>query len=152
MRDAILLELMDVDSATRSNVTKSARIGDGAARIEQTQDDRALQSFPRHRIQVDRYAHFSVELQLGRVSERGIFAHFFSCIFYTHFIYLLKRLFFLPSRISRHSFEWKREECYLIRKPDPAVLVAITKEVPGRVKSSAVQILDYNLNRHVFTS
>jgi hypothetical protein len=60
---------------------------------------------------------------------------------------------FLPVFILRvgfrHSFEWKREECYLIRKPDPAVLVAITKEVQGRVKSSAVQILDYNINRHV---
>jgi hypothetical protein len=43
-----------------------------------------------------------------------------------------------------HTFEWKRESCYLIRKPDPAVLVAITKEVH---KSSSVQILDYNLNR-----
>jgi len=48
---------------------------------------------------------------------------------------------------EEHSFEWKREECYLIRKPDPAVLVAITKDIQGRVKSSAVQILDYNLNR-----
>ncbi|KAI0291875.1 hypothetical protein BC826DRAFT_1021441 [Russula brevipes] len=48
---------------------------------------------------------------------------------------------------EEHAFEWKREECYLIRKPDPAVLVAITKEVQGRVKTSSVQILDYNLNR-----
>jgi hypothetical protein len=47
----------------------------------------------------------------------------------------------------RHTFEWKREECYLIRKPDPPVLVAITKEPPGRIKSSLVQILDYNINR-----
>lgn len=49
----------------------------------------------------------------------------------------------------RHVFEWKREECFLIRKPDPAVLVAITtkKETAGRSKTATVQILDYNLNR-----
>jgi len=41
---------------------------------------------------------------------------------------------------EEHHFEWKKEGCYLIRKPDPAVLVAITK-------ASTVQILDYNLNR-----
>jgi len=38
----------------------------------------------------------------------------------------------------------------LIRKPDPAVLVAITKEVrevQARSKSTSVQILHYNLNR-----
>ncbi|KAJ7072525.1 hypothetical protein C8F01DRAFT_1104263 [Mycena amicta] len=46
-----------------------------------------------------------------------------------------------------HEFEWKREECYLLRKPDPPVLVAVTKEPPGRLKTTAVQILDYNLNR-----
>ncbi|KAA1475541.1 hypothetical protein DENSPDRAFT_842339, partial [Dentipellis sp. KUC8613] len=46
-----------------------------------------------------------------------------------------------------HDFEWKREECYMLRKPDPAVLVALTKEPPGKLKTSAVQILDYNLNR-----
>ncbi|CAL1715544.1 unnamed protein product [Somion occarium] len=48
---------------------------------------------------------------------------------------------------EEHEFEWKREECYILRKPDPAVLVAITKEPPGRLKTSTVQILDYNLNR-----
>ncbi|THH10762.1 hypothetical protein EW145_g1104 [Phellinidium pouzarii] len=48
---------------------------------------------------------------------------------------------------EEHSFEWKREECFLIRKPDPPVLVAITKEPPGRIKTKAVQILDYNINR-----
>ncbi|KAH8105550.1 hypothetical protein DFH11DRAFT_1644548 [Phellopilus nigrolimitatus] len=48
---------------------------------------------------------------------------------------------------EEHEFDWKREECYLIRKPDPPVLVAITKEPPGRIKTKAVQILDYNLNR-----
>lgn len=48
---------------------------------------------------------------------------------------------------EEHTFEWKRESCYLIRKPDPAVLVAITKEVQARSKSTSVQILHYNLNR-----
>ncbi|KAI0690208.1 hypothetical protein BC835DRAFT_1365514 [Cytidiella melzeri] len=48
---------------------------------------------------------------------------------------------------EEHEFEWRREECYIIRKPDPAVLVAITKEPSGRIKTSSVQILDYNLNR-----
>ncbi|KAF5351540.1 hypothetical protein D9758_007242 [Tetrapyrgos nigripes] len=48
---------------------------------------------------------------------------------------------------EEHEFEWKREECYLIRKPDPPVLVAITKEPAGRLKTQSVQILDYNLNR-----
>lgn len=49
---------------------------------------------------------------------------------------------------ARHEFEWKREECFIIRKPDPAVLVAITKEAAGRLKTSTVQILDYNLKRY----
>lgn len=49
--------------------------------------------------------------------------------------------------MSRHEFEWRREECFLLRKPDPAVLVAVTKEPSGRLKTSSVQILDYNLNR-----
>ncbi|OBZ65263.1 hypothetical protein A0H81_14779 [Grifola frondosa] len=48
---------------------------------------------------------------------------------------------------EEHDFEWKREECFILRKPDPAVLVALTKEPAGRIKSTAVQILDYNLNR-----
>lgn len=48
---------------------------------------------------------------------------------------------------EEHEFEWKREECFMIRKPDPPVMVAITKEPPGRIKTSSVQILDYNLNR-----
>ena len=51
--------------------------------------------------------------------------------------------------ICRHEFEWRREECYILRKPDPAVLVAVTKEPPGRLRTSTVQILDYNLNRYV---
>lgn len=35
----------------------------------------------------------------------------------------------------------------MIRKPDPPVLVAVTKEPTGKIKTSTVQILDYNLNR-----
>ncbi|KAF8433212.1 hypothetical protein L210DRAFT_3364930, partial [Boletus edulis BED1] len=46
-----------------------------------------------------------------------------------------------------HEFEWKREECFIIRKPDPPVLVAVTKEPPGRIRTASIQILDYNLNR-----
>jgi hypothetical protein len=46
-----------------------------------------------------------------------------------------------------HDFEWRREECFMIRKPDPPVLVAVTKEPPGKLKTALVQILDYNLNR-----
>ncbi|KAI0085851.1 hypothetical protein BDY19DRAFT_964703 [Irpex rosettiformis] len=48
---------------------------------------------------------------------------------------------------EQHEFEWRREECYIIRKPDPAVLVAVAKEPSGRIRTSTVQILDYNLNR-----
>ncbi|KAF4593156.1 hypothetical protein EYR38_008868 [Pleurotus pulmonarius] len=48
---------------------------------------------------------------------------------------------------EEHEFEWKREECYLLRKPDPPVLVAVTKEPAGRLKTSSIQVLDYNLNR-----
>ncbi|KAH7913056.1 hypothetical protein BJ138DRAFT_1111787 [Hygrophoropsis aurantiaca] len=48
---------------------------------------------------------------------------------------------------EEHEFEWKREECFMVRKPDPPVLVAVTKEPPGRIKTTSVQILDYNLNR-----
>jgi len=58
---------------------------------------------------------------------------------------------FVQSR-NRHEFEWKREECYMLRKPDPPVLVAVTKEPPGRLKTTSVQILDYNLNRCAFSS
>lgn len=46
-----------------------------------------------------------------------------------------------------HEFEWKKSECYLQRKPDPPVLVAITKDTPGRLQVKTVQILDYNINR-----
>jgi hypothetical protein len=50
---------------------------------------------------------------------------------------------------SRHEFEWKKDECYMIRKPDPPVLVAVTSEPPSRIRNGTVQILDYNLNRYV---
>ncbi|KZT21173.1 hypothetical protein NEOLEDRAFT_1074096 [Neolentinus lepideus HHB14362 ss-1] len=50
-------------------------------------------------------------------------------------------------RWEEHEFEWKKEECYIVRKPDPPVLVAITKEPTSRVRTWTVQILDYNLNR-----
>lgn len=48
---------------------------------------------------------------------------------------------------NRHELEWKREECFLLRKPDPPVIVSVTKEASGRLKTTTVQILDYNLNR-----
>ncbi|KAH9941495.1 hypothetical protein B0H21DRAFT_546480 [Amylocystis lapponica] len=50
-------------------------------------------------------------------------------------------------RWEEHDFEWKREECFILRKPDPSVLVAVTKESAGRLKTTSVQLLDYNLNR-----
>ncbi|KAJ3572362.1 hypothetical protein NP233_g3130 [Leucocoprinus birnbaumii] len=50
-------------------------------------------------------------------------------------------------RWEEHDFEWKREECFMLRKPDPPVLVAVTKEPSSKLKTSTVQILDYNLNR-----
>lgn len=37
----------------------------------------------------------------------------------------------------------------MLRKPDPPVLVAVTKEPTGRLKTSTVQVLDYNLNRYI---
>ncbi|KAF8817519.1 hypothetical protein BYT27DRAFT_7247391 [Phlegmacium glaucopus] len=48
---------------------------------------------------------------------------------------------------EEHEFEWRREECFMIRKPDPPVIIAVTKEPTGRLKTTSVQILDYNLNR-----
>lgn len=48
---------------------------------------------------------------------------------------------------EEHEFEWKREQCFLIRKPDPPVLVAVTKEPSRQVRTAQVQILDYNLHR-----
>ena len=47
-----------------------------------------------------------------------------------------------------HEFEWRREECFIIRKPDPAVLIASTKEPPGRLQTRNVQLLYYNINRY----
>lgn len=35
----------------------------------------------------------------------------------------------------------------MLRKPDPPVLIAVTKEPPGRLKTLNCQILDYNLHR-----
>lgn len=37
----------------------------------------------------------------------------------------------------------------MLRKPDPPVLVAVSKEANSRLKNTTVQILDYNLNRYV---
>ncbi|KAJ2912629.1 hypothetical protein MD484_g7784, partial [Candolleomyces efflorescens] len=48
---------------------------------------------------------------------------------------------------EEHEFEWKREQCFLIRKPDPPVLVAVTKEPTRQVRTAQVQLLDYNLHR-----
>ncbi|KAH7094037.1 hypothetical protein BKA62DRAFT_834410 [Auriculariales sp. MPI-PUGE-AT-0066] len=48
---------------------------------------------------------------------------------------------------EEHTFEWRREACYMLRKPDPPVQVAVTREPSGRIKTSVVQILDYNLSR-----
>jgi hypothetical protein len=62
---------------------------------------------------------------------------------------LRSRIDLSGDEFTRHEFEWKREECFMIRKPDPPVLVAITNEPPGRIKTKSVQILDYNLNRFV---
>ncbi|KAJ7502828.1 hypothetical protein B0H11DRAFT_605171 [Mycena galericulata] len=45
------------------------------------------------------------------------------------------------------ELEWKREECFVLRKPDPPILVAVTKEPAGRLKTTSLQLLDYNLNR-----
>ena len=61
----------------------------------------------------------------------------------------LTRLLSFPNALFSHEFEWKKDECYMIRKPDPPVLVAVTSEPPSRIKNGSVQILDYNLNRYV---
>ncbi|KAG8748407.1 hypothetical protein FRC10_005954 [Ceratobasidium sp. 414] len=45
-----------------------------------------------------------------------------------------------------HEFEWKKDECYLLRKPDPPVLVAVS-ESEKKNKKAIVQFLDYNLSR-----
>jgi len=43
--------------------------------------------------------------------------------------------------VNRNEFEWKREECFMLRKPDPPVLVAVTKEPAGRIKTSTYRFL-----------
>ena len=53
-----------------------------------------------------------------------------------------------PNAPSSHDFEWKKDECFMIRKPDPPVLVAVASEPPSRIRNGTVQILDYNLNRY----
>ncbi|QRV88898.1 hypothetical protein RhiJN_16916 [Ceratobasidium sp. AG-Ba] len=45
-----------------------------------------------------------------------------------------------------HEFEWKKDECYLLRKPDPPVLIAVS-ESEKKNKKAIVQFLDYNLSR-----
>lgn len=52
----------------------------------------------------------------------------------------------LNAPVNRHQFEWHRGECFMLRKPDPPVLVAVT-DPPGRVKAASVQLLHYNLDR-----
>ncbi|EJU03538.1 hypothetical protein DACRYDRAFT_105696 [Dacryopinax primogenitus] len=47
---------------------------------------------------------------------------------------------------EQHEFEWKKEACFLIRKPDPPVIVC-SCDAPQTSKRSALQILDYNLQR-----
>ncbi|CAE6417864.1 unnamed protein product [Rhizoctonia solani] len=47
---------------------------------------------------------------------------------------------------EEHEFEWKKEECYILRKPDPPVLIAVT-EPEKKNKKAIVQFLDYNLSR-----
>ncbi|KAF8606033.1 hypothetical protein BDV93DRAFT_543190 [Ceratobasidium sp. AG-I] len=47
---------------------------------------------------------------------------------------------------EEHEFEWKKEECFLLRKPDPPVLIAVT-EPEKKNKKAIVQFLDYNLMR-----
>ncbi|KAG9102517.1 hypothetical protein FRC06_001893 [Ceratobasidium sp. 370] len=57
------------------------------------------------------------------------------------------RLFFKwEFKWEDHEFEWKKDECYLLRKPDPPVLVAVS-ESEQRNKKAIVQFLDYNLSR-----
>lgn len=99
---------------------------------KQGQDSRTVQSNNDCRAQVYWDVVVQMELHLGRVSAFAIF------LWFAHLIF-----------VARHEFEWKREECYMLRKPDPPVLVAITKDTPGRLKTTNVQILDYNLNRYV---
>ena len=82
-----------------------------------------------------------VELKdIGKVSFRWSFK-------WEEYVSLLVRSFSLSNAPSSHDFEWKKDECYMIRKPDPPVLVAVASEPPSRIRNGTVQILDYNLNR-----
>ena len=82
-----------------------------------------------------------VELKdVGKVSFRWSFK-------WEEYAFLLALRVSSSDTPSSHDFEWKKEECYMIRKPDPPVLVAVTSEPPSRIRSGTVQILDYNLNR-----
>ncbi|KAF8329404.1 uncharacterized protein EI90DRAFT_3062502 [Cantharellus anzutake] len=45
-----------------------------------------------------------------------------------------------------HEFEWKKDSCYVIRKPDPPVIVCTTRS-EAKDKPASVQILDYNVKR-----
>ncbi|KAG8916972.1 hypothetical protein FRC00_014193 [Tulasnella sp. 408] len=50
---------------------------------------------------------------------------------------------------EEHTFEFKREECFLLRRPDPPVLVAVYEFERKQNKADVglVQLLDYNLTR-----
>ncbi|KAG8951867.1 hypothetical protein FRC04_005559 [Tulasnella sp. 424] len=50
---------------------------------------------------------------------------------------------------EEHTFEFKREECFLLRKPDPPVLVAVYEfdKKQNKPEVGLVQLLDYNLTR-----
>ncbi|CAE7124972.1 unnamed protein product [Rhizoctonia solani] len=52
---------------------------------------------------------------------------------------------------EEHEFEWKKEECFILRKPDPPVLIAVT-EPEKKNKKGIVQFLDYNLSRYAIFS
>ena len=84
-----------------------------------------------------------VELKdVGKVSFRWAFK-------WEEYVSLLSRSGSPSNAPARHDFEWKKDECYMIRKPDPPVLVAVASEPPSRIRNGTVQILDYNLNRCV---
>jgi len=41
----------------------------------------------------------------------------------------------------RHEFEWKREDAFMLRKPDPPVSCCGNEGTAGRIKTSTVQFL-----------
>ena len=128
--------------------------GHRSERLEQAQDDRASQPFRACRTQIHRnfvrlHPRFEGRVILlslltvhsngrssGKSAPRSLNLWPVTCVLIEHSDF-------------RHEFEWKREECFLIRKPDPPVLVAITREPPGKIKTKFVQLLDYNLKRCV---